>query len=235
MGTLLLAAGSVLTVPLIGWVARDADRHHRSWFGWAFLVGNTSIVGLIWWLVVRRREPVSEAGPRSRWGRLLWLAAVPVIGVNYLIAALVVTFLFQSARVEGMSMSPTIRMRDQVIVSKLAYWTSVPHRGDIVMYRYPLSPEKTFVHRVIAQTGDTVRIVDGRVYVNEAELREDYIPAEFRSHDNWGPELIRDGYFVLGDYRSNSSDSRHFGIVPRKNFLGRVVARWRPLSTRRWF
>ena len=96
--------------------------------------------------------------------------------------------------------------------------------------------EKDFVKRVIAREGDTVRIVDGRVYVNDVPLHDDYVPAEFRSHDDWGPQVIQQGYyFVMGDHRNNSSDSRHWGPVPKKYIVGKVKVRWWPLQDARIF
>ena len=104
--------------------------------------------------------------------------------------------------------------------------------GDIVMLYYPVNPEKMFVKRVIAQENDTVRIVDGRVYVNDVALHDDYVPEEFRSHDDWGPQVIPEGYyFVMGDHRNNSSDSRHWGFVPKKYIIGKVQLRWWPIPT----
>jgi len=77
---------------------------------------------------------------------------------------------------------------------------------------------------VIAEEGDTVRIVDGRVYVNDIPLRDDYVPAEYRSHDDWGPQVIPEGYdFVMGDHRNNSSDSRHWGMVPKRYIIGKIT------------
>ena len=102
-------------------------------------------------------------------------------------AVLIVTFLFQVARVEGQSMAPTLEDQDRLIVNKLAYRIGEPRRGDIVMLYYPLNPDKSFVKRVIAEEGDTVRIVDGRVYVNDIPLKDDYVASEYRSHDDWGP------------------------------------------------
>jgi signal peptidase I len=151
-------------------------------------------------------------------------------------ATLIVTFGFQVARVEGQSMAPTLEDQDRLIVNKLAYRIGEPRRGDIVMLYYPLNPEKSFVKRVIAEEGDSVRIVDGRVYVNDIPLKDDYVPAEFRSHDDWGPQVIPEGYyFVMGDHRNNSSDSRHWGFVPKKYIIGRIALRWWPLSTARTF
>ncbi len=151
-------------------------------------------------------------------------------------AVLIVTFGFQVARVEGQSMAPTLEDQDRLIVNKLAYRIGEPRRGDIVMLYYPLNPDKSFVKRVIAEEGDTVRIVDGRVYVNDVPLQDDYVPAEFRSHDDWGPQVIPEGYdFVMGDHRNNSSDSRHWGMVPKKYIIGKVQLRWWPVPTARVF
>ncbi|MBI3403799.1 MAG: signal peptidase I [Acidobacteria bacterium] len=151
-------------------------------------------------------------------------------------ATLIVTFGFQVARVDGLSMAPTLEDHDRLIVNKLVYELGDPRPGDIVMLYYPLNPEKMFVKRVIAKEGDTVRIVDGHVYVNEIPLRDDYVPAEFRSHDDWGPQVVQQGYyFVMGDHRNNSSDSRHWGPVPKKYIVGKVKVRWWPLQDARIF
>ena len=151
-------------------------------------------------------------------------------------AILIVTFGVQVARVEGQSMAPTLEDQDRLIVNKLAYRLHDPRIGDIVMLLYPEDPDKSFVKRVIAEEGDTVRIVDGRVYVNDIPLRDDYVRAEYRSHDDWGPQVIPEGYdFVMGDHRNNSSDSRHWGMVPKKYIVGKVKIRWWPLQDARIF
>jgi signal peptidase I len=147
-----------------------------------------------------------------------------------------VTFVFQVARVEGLSMAPTLDDQDRLIVNKLIYRISAPRRGDIVMLYYPLDPDKMFVKRVIAEEDDQVRIVDGRVYRNEVPIDDDYVPLEFRSHEDWGPKVIQEGYyFVMGDHRNNSSDSRHWGEVPKKYIIGKVQLRWWPLPKARLF
>jgi signal peptidase I len=151
-------------------------------------------------------------------------------------ATLIVTFVAQVARVEGQSMAPTLADQDRLIVNKLAYRFGDPRRGDIVMLYYPINPEKSFVKRVIAEQNDMVRIVDGRVYVNDVPLRDDYVPPEFRDHDDYGPEMVPEGYyFVLGDHRNNSSDSRHWGMVPKKYIIGKVQVRWWPVPSARVF
>jgi signal peptidase I len=151
-------------------------------------------------------------------------------------ATLIVTFGFQVARVEGQSMAPTLSDQDRLIVNKFAYRIGEPQVGDIVMLYYPNNPEKSFVKRVIAEEGDQVRIVNGRVYRNDVLVNDDYVPAEYRSHDDWGPEVIPEGYyFVMGDHRNNSSDSRHWRFVPKKYIIGKVQVRWWPLPDARIF
>ena len=152
-------------------------------------------------------------------------------------ATLIVTFGFQVARVEGQSMAPTLENQDRLIVNKAAYrFFEEPQIGDIVMLYYPLNPDKSFVKRVIAREGDQVRIVDGRVYRNDVLINDDYVPAEYRSHDDWGPEVVPEGqYFVMGDHRNNSSDSRHWKWVPKKYIIGKVQLRWWPLPHARLF
>jgi signal peptidase I len=162
------------------------------------------------------------------WIKTLFSAAV--------YAVLIVTFGMQIARVEGLSMAPTLEDQDRLIVNKAIYRIFEPRRGDIVMLYYPLNPDKSFVKRVIAEEGDTVRIIDGRVYVNDIPLQDDYVKPDFRSHDDWGPQVIPEGYdFVMGDNRSNSSDSRSWGMVPKKYIIGKVQIRWWPVPTARIF
>ena len=164
------------------------------------------------------------------------MAGVKTLVSAAVYATLIVTFGFQVARVDGLSMAPTLEDHDRLIVNKLVYELSDPRPGDIVMLYYPLNPEKMFVKRVIAKEGDVVRIVDGHVYVNDVPLHDDYVPQEFRSHDDWGPQPVQQGYyFVMGDHRNNSSDSRHWGMVPKKYIVGKVKVRWWPLQDAKIF
>jgi signal peptidase I len=180
-------------------------------------------------------EPERTESAWARMGREV-LSGIQTLVSAAVYATLIVTFGFQVARVDGLSMAPTLEDHDRLIVNKLVYELGEPRPGDIVMLYYPLNPEKMFVKRVIAKEGDTVRIVDGRVYVNDIPLHDDYVPLEFRSHDDWGPQVIQQGYyFVMGDHRNNSSDSRHWGPVPKKYIVGKVKVRWWPLQDAKIF
>ncbi len=153
-------------------------------------------------------------------------------------ATLIVTFGFQVARVEGQSMAPTLQDQDRLIVNKLEY--RLPHHaprvGDIVMLLYPNNPDKSFVKRVVAEPGDTIRSMNGQVFRNEVPLPDDFIPEDYKMYDTWGPEVVREGfYFVMGDHRNNSSDSRAWGQVPAKYIIGRVQLRWWPIGQARIF
>jgi signal peptidase I len=173
--------------------------------------------------------PRERPSTASRVGEelLAWLKTLASAAVY---ATLIVTFGFQVARVEGQSMAPTLADQDRLIVNKLAYRIGSPQVGDIVMLYYPLNPDKSFVKRVIAEEGDQIRIVGGRVYRNDVPINDDYVPTEFRSHDDYGPQVVPQGYyFVMGDHRNNSSDSRHWGFVPKKYIIGKVQLRWWPI------
>ena len=187
------------------------------------------------WMPVASAEPRDTVGAWKRMGQEI-VAGLQTLVSAAVYATLIVTFGFQVARVDGLSMAPTLEDHDRLIVNKLVYEIGDPRPGDIVMLYYPLNPEKMFVKRVIAREGDTVRIVDGHVYVNEIPLRDDYVPAEFRSHDDWGPQVVQQGYyFVMGDHRNNSSDSRNWGQVPKKYIVGKVKVRWWPIQDARIF
>ena len=162
------------------------------------------------------------------WAKTLTSAAV--------YATLIVTFGFQVARVEGQSMSPTLEDQDRLIVNKLAYLLDDPKVGDVVMLIYPKDPTKSFVKRIVAEPLDTVRVVEGKVYVNDELRPDEFIPDEYRGSDDVATEVVQEGYYwVMGDHRNNSSDSRHWGPVPKKYILGRVQLRWWPFSHARVF
>lgn len=164
----------------------------------------------------------------GEWARTFGSAAV--------YATLIVTFVGQVARVDGFSMQPTLEDSDRLIVNKLAYEMHAPVPGDVVMLLSPEQPSLALVKRVIAGPGDHVRVVDGRVFVNDVPLADSFVAPEFRSHDDWGPDVVPPAhYFVMGDHRNNSKDSRMFSFVPKKYILGKVQIRWWPPARARIF
>jgi signal peptidase I len=219
-----LVFGLLLSVVLAGWSAIDAARRGRSWYAWSRIVFFTGVVGFGVWIFVRRKGPVVGQPLGLVRRALLACAGVPLLLFVVATSTIVNAFLFQRARIQGLAMEPTLADQDRVFVNKLAYRLGAPKRGDIVMLYYPLDPERTFVKRVIAREGDTVRIIDGRVSVNDMPLPDDYVPEGFRSHDDWGPQIVPQGYyFVMGDHRNNSSDSRHWGPVPKRYIVGKIA------------
>ena len=161
---------------------------------------------------------------------------VRTFGSAAVYATLIVTFVGQVARVDGFSMQPTLEDNDRLIVNKLAYEMHAPAMGDVVMLLSPETPDEALVKRVVAGPGDRVRVVEGRVFVNEVPLADNFVAPEFRSHDGWGPDTVPPAhYFVMGDHRNNSKDSRMFSFVPKKYILGKVQLRWWPPARARIF
>ena len=151
-------------------------------------------------------------------------------------ATLIVTFGFQIARVEGRSMEPTLHDQDRLVVNKLAYQVHDPEVGDVVMMHHPNNPEQTLVKRIVAAPGDTIGFQGGVVVRNGVAVNDEFVPAELRSPDDRAAIVVPEGfYFVLGDHRIASSDSRSFGPVPTKYILGRVQLRWWPIPAARVF
>jgi signal peptidase I len=164
---------------------------------------------------------------------VLWLRTVTSAAVY---AALIMTFGFQVARVEGRSMEPTLHDRDRLVVNKLAYQLRDPEVGEVVMLLRPDNPGQTLVKRIVAAPGDTVAFREGVVVRNGVATDEAFVPTSLRSFEDRSPIVVPEGfYFVLGDHRNNSADSRVFGPVPKKYILGRIQIRWWPVADARSF
>jgi len=139
-------------------------------------------------------------------------------------SVLIITFLYQPVRVEGTSMLPRLEDRDRLFINKFAYHVEAISRGDIVVFHYPRDPEKSYIKRVIALPGDRIRIDQGQVWLNGKPLREPYVPEEYRDTRSMAEMVVPDDcYFMMGDHRSISSDSREFGPVERSLIYGKAV------------
>ena len=228
---MLEALAFAVAVAMIAWVGIDAARRRRDWLRWSGATALFGFFGLLVWLIVRLRAPTAPEPIGIRRGISILLAAPLLFGLSIAVVTSWTTFVFQVARVEGQAMAPTLQDQDRLIVNKMVYQSRHPRVSEIVMLYYPLNPDRSFVKRIIGEEGDQIRIVRGRVFRNDIPLEELYILDGFRSHDNWGPEVVPQGYyFVLGDHRNNSSDSRHWKYVPRKYIVGRVQLRCWPIA-----
>jgi signal peptidase I len=150
-----------------------------------------------------------------------------------MIMALVLVFVVQPVKVEGTSMLPRLHDGERIFVNKLIYY-GLPEleRGDIVVFWYPDDPTKSYIKRVIGLPGETVQLRGGRILVNGRELQEPYLdPALNAAPDDRPPVYVKPHYyFVMGDNRDNSSDSRAWGLVPEKYIYGKALFRYWPLS-----
>ncbi len=156
------------------------------------------------------------------WARDIFLTA--------LIAILVVIFVVQPVKVEGTSMEPWLEPQDRIFVNKFVYYFSGVKQGDIVVFWYPKDKTKSFIKRVIGLPGETVEVRAGVVYLNGEKLAEPYLAGEL-DNDSYPLQVVPpDQYFVLGDHRNSSNDSRDWGFVPKQNIFGEAVFRYWPLS-----
>jgi signal peptidase I len=160
--------------------------------------------------------PVNNAGGIWLWVRDLLISAFASV--------LIITFLYQPVRVEGTSMLPRLEDRDRLFINKFVYHLSSIERSDVVVFHYPRDPEKSYIKRVIALPGDRLQIDHGVVWLNGIRLPENYVPQEYRDSRSLPEMIVPDGtYFMMGDHRSISSDSREFGPVERGLIYGKAV------------
>ena len=166
-----------------------------------------------------RSGEVRTPRPQSNWR--LWARDLVFSAAA---SVLIITFLYQPVRVEGTSMLPRLVDQDRLFINKFVYHFTAIEPGDVVVFRYPRDEQKSYIKRVIAVPGDKLRIDRGSVYVNGKLLDEPYIPEEYRDLRSVDPIVIpKDRYFVMGDHRSISSDSREFGPVKRDLIYGKAA------------
>lgn len=153
------------------------------------------------------------------------------------IFAVVYLFLLQPHQVVGDSMLPNFENGEYILTDKISYKTREPQRGEVIVFKAPTSLEKDFIKRVIAKSGDKIKLYGGKIYLNGEELKEKYIPTDFKTfssraiQENIEYEVPQGSYFVLGDNRLNSSDSREWGFLKRDAIIGRsFIVYWPPRS-----
>ncbi|MBS1832634.1 MAG: signal peptidase I [Acidobacteria bacterium] len=149
-----------------------------------------------------------------------------------ILAGVIILFVYRPVKVEGTSMMPTLSDQERIFINQFVYrFTGDVERGDTVVFWYPQDTSKSYVKRVIGLPGDTVRVEEGDVYVNDRKLPESYVPPEFKDMASY-PEVRvpPDHYYVMGDHRSSSNDSRAWGTVPRRYIYGKAVFVYWPLE-----
>ncbi|RLD96505.1 MAG: signal peptidase I [Aquificota bacterium] len=164
------------------------------------------------------------------WAKV-WEYAKSIL-IALIIALLIRTFIVQAFRIPSGSMIPTLLVGDHILVNKLAYRFGEPHRLDVVVFKFPLDSKKDYIKRVIGLPGDRLKIVNKVVFINGKPLKEPYvrhtdsrtIPRGIQPRDNYGPVVVPPGhYFVMGDNRDSSYDSRFWGFVSRKALIGKAL------------
>jgi signal peptidase I len=166
----------------------------------------------------------------SFWGALSW---VRDLAFSVLIAVILIVFIYQPVKVEGTSMMPTLTDQERIFINKFTYHFGLGsiERGDMVVFWFPLDPSKSYIKRVIGVPGDRVYIDAGQVFVNDRALAESYVPEDYHDRVTWEEHRVPPGeYFVLGDHRSSSSDSRTWGFVKRDAIYGKAVFVYWPLK-----
>ena len=153
------------------------------------------------------------------------------LSVAALFCFFLIAFVAQAFRVQGTSMQPLLADGERIVVNKLVYRFHAIERGDVVVFWYPREPQISFIKRVVGLPGDVVELRAGLLYVNGQRLAESYLSASYRDTDDYPATEVRKGYyFVLGDHRNSSNDSRTWGEVPERYIYGKAVFRFWPLA-----
>jgi len=176
-----------------------------------------------------RTTPSVAGGPEdgaSRDTNWKWLREFVI---SLAISVFIIVFLYQPVKVEGTSMMPGLADQERIFINKYAYRLGSIERGDVVVFRYPGDTSKNYIKRIVGVPGDRIEIQKGAVVVNGNQLLEPYVPGKFRDTRSMGEVVVPTGsYFVLGDHRNLSSDSRDFGMVERGAIFGKAVFAYWP-------
>ncbi len=147
------------------------------------------------------------------------------------LAMVIIVFLYQPVKVEGTSMAPLLSDQERIFINKFVYSFTPIERGDVVVFWYPLDRSKSFIKRVVGLPGEMIEIRQGRVFANGKGLDEPYVPSQYADFTTYGPVRVpRDEYFVMGDHRVSSNDSRVFGSVPNRYIYGKAVFAYWPVE-----
>jgi len=182
---------------------------------------------------VTQLDPPQKAESATRPALISILAWFRDLMLSVLIAVLVILFLYRPVKVEGTSMMPTLFDQERLFINQFSYKFGLGDikRGDTVVFWYPEDPTKSYIKRVIGLPGDTVEVKEGWVMVNRKKLEENYVPAEYRDDRPYPSTVVpANDYFVLGDHRISSNDSRAWGFVPRGYIYGKAVFVFWPLD-----
>ncbi|HEU4415744.1 MAG TPA: signal peptidase I [Candidatus Angelobacter sp.] len=148
-----------------------------------------------------------------------------------LVIFLIFVFLYEPVKVDGGSMEPGLEDQEHIFINKVVYHFESINRGDIIVFRYPRDTHKSFIKRVIGLPGDRIRISYGHVYVNGELQPEPYVPPDYQDARSFAETVVpNNAYFVLGDHRSMSNDSREFGPVMRSYIYGKAVFGYWPME-----
>ncbi|MGK7940122.1 MAG: signal peptidase I [Crocosphaera sp.] len=178
-------------------------------------------------------KPVSNAN-NNTW-QAIW-ENVQILVIAVILAFIIRTFIAEPRYIPSESMYPTLETGDRLVIEKISYYFHPPHHGDIIVFEPPIQLQlqgyekaQAFIKRIIATGGETVEVKDGKVYVNNQPLEEDYILEP--PHYNLQSVQVPEGYlFVMGDNRNNSNDSHVWGFLPEKNIIGHAVVRFFPFN-----
>lgn len=180
---------------------------------------------------VTKPHALAGRSPQCRRARPVLARWVRDILISLGVSAFFIIFLYQPVKVEGTSMMPTLEDQERVFINKFVYRLESIQRGDVVVFRYPRDTSKSYIKRVIAVPGDRVRIEDGLVYVNDRRIAESYVPEMYEDVRSYSETVVPPhSYFVMGDHRNLSNDSRDFGPVDEQYIYGKAVFGYWPFT-----
>jgi signal peptidase I len=162
-----------------------------------------------------------------RIGSGLW-EFVKTLIIAFILAQLIMVSVAQAFQVEMYSMEPTLLPHDRVLVDKILYRLRQPRRGDVIVLKYPLNPQRNYIKRIVALPGDVLEVRNGKLFINDKRIIELYINGQ--AQGNYGPLTVpKDAVFVMGDNRNNSEDSRAFGALKKTLIVGQaLLVYWPP-------